>query len=284
MLENSSSLLIESGISDSISKQSSSSISGSSTSGSEISKIEVAVDLPSRTDLDEVKLVKVNQALENMTAIQRIEWSFKYLPSKFALSSSFGVQSAVSLHMLTQIKPDIPVILIDTNYLFPETYQFIEALTEKLNLNLKVYRADLGSAWQESRFGRLWEDGVVGLDQYNQMNKVEPMEKGLSQLKVQTLFAGIMRNQSESRSNLMTLQKVRGRIKVHPLIDWSKRDIHQYLTKHKLPYHPLWEKGYVSIGDVHSTEPLSLGMTEEQTRFGGVKRECGLHEDRLSGL
>ncbi len=238
----------------------------------------------SQLELDEVKMVKVNRNLEKMTAIQRIEWSLKYLPSQFALSSSFGVQSAVSLHMLTQIIPDIPVILIDTNYLFPETYQFIEMLTGKLDLNLKVYRADLSSAWQEARFGRLWENGIDGLDQYNQINKVRPMDDGLDELNIQTLFAGIMRSQSESRSQVATLQRVRGRLKVHPLIDWNKREIHQYLTKHKLPYHPLWEKGYVSIGDVHSTKPLTLGMTEEQTRFGGLKRECGLHDDHLSGL
>ena len=248
------------------------------------SGVMTAFESSPQFELDDVTMTNVNQNLEKMTAIQRIEWSFKNLPSEFALSSSFGVQSAVSLHMLTQIKPDIPVILIDTNYLFPETYQFIESLTEKLKLNLKVYRADMSSAWQEARFGRLWENGIDGLDQYNQMNKVKPMDYGLNELNVQTLFAGIMRSQSESRSQLSTLQRVRGRLKVHPLIDWNKREIHQYLTKYKLPYHPLWEKGYVSIGDVHSSEPLTLGMTEEQTRFGGLKRECGLHEDRLSGL
>jgi phosphoadenosine phosphosulfate reductase len=245
---------------------------------------ETAFKPSTQFDWGETQITEANIDLERMTAVQRIEWSLENLPGEFALSSSFGVQSAVSLHMLTQIKPDIPVILIDTSYLFPETYQFIEELSERLKLNLKVYRADLSSAWQEARFGRLWENGIDGLDQYNQMNKVEPMEFGLEKLNVQTLFAGIMRSQSESRAQLATLQRVRNRLKVHPLIDWNKRNIHQYLIKHKLPYHPLWEKGYVSIGDVHSSQPLIAGMTEEETRFGGLKRECGLHEDRLSGL
>jgi phosphoadenosine phosphosulfate reductase len=229
-------------------------------------------------------LTAVNQQLEQMTAQQRFEWAFKYLPAEFALSSSFGVQSAVSLHMATQIRPDIPVILIDTGYLFPETYDFIETLKERLNLNLKVYRSNLSSAWQEARFGRLWERGLDGLNQYNQMNKVEPMEQGLNDLNIQTWFAGLMRDQSESRKNLPVIQSIRGRIKVHPLIDWNKRKINQYLKQHNLPYHPLWEKGYVSIGDVHSTVPLTLGMTDEETRFSGQKRECGLHEDTLSSL
>ncbi len=248
----------------------------------EISKLKE--DSLSLSGWSAMQIIEANQNLEAMTAAQRIIWSLKYLPGQFALSSSFGVQSAVSLHMLTQIKPDIPVILIDTGYLFPETYQFIERLTEKLKLSLNIYRSDLSSAWQEARFGRLWENGLEGLKQYNQMNKVEPMELGLGELNISTWFAGVMRSQSKSRENLPVLQKVRGRLKVHPIIDWNKRTIHQYMKEFDLPYHPLWEKGYVSIGDVHSTLPLSEGMTEDQTRFAGLKRECGLHEDNLSGL
>ena len=65
---------------------------------------------------------------------------------------------------------------------------------------------------------------------------------------------------------------------MHPLVDWSDRDVHVYLQKHGLPYLPLWEQGYVSIGDTHSTRPLTSELTAEQTRFFGLKRECGLHE------
>lgn len=226
----------------------------------------------------------VNPKLEAMDSVQRVEWALDNLPQNFALSSSFGIQSAVSLHMVTQVFPEIPVIVVDTGYLFPETYQFIEQLTEQLKLNLVVFRAQKSSAWQEATSGKLWQQGEEALNQYNQLNKVEPMEAGLRQLTVSSWFAGIMRSQSSSRSNIPVLQKIRGRLKVHPIIDWNKRLVHQYLIKHKLPYHPLWEKGYVSVGDVHSTTPLLAGMSDEDTRFGGVKRECGLHEDTLSGL
>lgn len=233
---------------------------------------------------NENKLSQANSLLEKMTAQQKIAWSLENLPGGFALSSSFGVQSAVSLHMATQIDPDIPVLLVDTGYLFPETYQFIESLKKRLKLNLNVFRADVSSAWQEAKYGRLWENGEQGLAEYNRMNKVEPMEQGLQKLNVQTWFSGVMRSQSEGRKNLPSVQTIRGRIKVHPLIDWNNRIVYQYLKEHDLPYHPLWEKGFVSIGDTHSTVPLSAGMTEEQTRFGGLKRECGLHDDTLSGL
>jgi phosphoadenosine phosphosulfate reductase len=67
--------------------------------------------------------------------------------------------------------------------------------------------------------------------------------------------------------------------KVHPIIDWDARRMHRYLVDHDLPYHPLWDQGYVSVGDWHSTSKLLDGMTEEETRFNGLKRECGLHED-----
>ena len=241
-------------------------------------------------NLDELNLdnldtfVRVNDYLESLTAQARIAWALNNLPGEYALSSSFGVQSAVSLHMVTQLKPRIPVVLVDTGYLFPETYQFVEDLTARLNLNLQVLRPNYSSAWQEARFGKLWEKGVDGLNQYNQMNKVEPMEAGLNQLNVSTWFAGIMRTQSNTRKEKSVVQKIRGRYKVHPLIDWNNRKVHQYLKAHDLPYHPLWEQGYVSIGDTHSTVPLSLGMDESDTRFGGLKRECGLHEEVSSSL
>ena len=75
----------------------------------------------------------------------------------------------------------------------------------------------------------------------------------------------------------MVEQRDDGRYKVYPLIDWTNRDVHRYLVKHDLPYHPLWDEGYVSVGDWHTSRPLTPGMTEEETRFFGLKRECGLH-------
>ena len=118
-----------------------------------------------------------------MTAFQRVEWAANQFPSHLALSSSFGAQAAVSLHLATSVQPDIPIILVDTGYLFPETYNFIDELTEKLSLNLKVYRQEeLSPAWQEARYGKLWEHGVKGLEEYNDMNKVQPMQRALDEL------------------------------------------------------------------------------------------------------
>jgi len=226
-------------------------------------------------------LAEVNQLLEKQTAQQRVQWAIDNLQSEFVLSSSFGIQAAVCLHMITSIKADTAIILTDTGYLFPETYRFIDDLTEKLNLNLKVYRAEQSAAWQEARYGKLWEDGVEGLTKYNQINKVEPMKRALKELNAKTWFSGLRRSQSSSREDLAVLSIQNGCFKFLPIIDWGNKEVHYYLQDNNLSYHPLWDQGYVSVGDVQTSRPLEAGMTEEETRFFGLKRECGLHEEPI---
>jgi phosphoadenosine phosphosulfate reductase len=154
----------------------------------------------------------------------------------------------------------------------------VEELTARLKLNLKTYRAPLSPSEQEALYGKLWEQGLEGLERYNQMNKVEPMNRALQELGVRAWIAGVRRQQSSTRKNLGVIAEQHGRIKVHPIIDWTDKDVFTYLTKHDLPYHPLWHEGYVSIGDTHTTRKPTGDMTEEETRFFGLKRECGLHE------
>lgn len=218
------------------------------------------------------------QLLEGLDAPARVRWALDNLPGEFALSSSFGIQAAVMLHLVNREAPGIPVIFIDTGYHFPETYGFVEQLTDKLGLNLKVYTPKTTAAWQEARYGKRWEQGVDGIKAYNQDNKVEPMQRALEELKVQSWFAGLRREQSSTRESRGVLESQNGHTKVYPIIDWNNRDVYRYLTEHGLPYHPLWDQGYVSVGDWHSTVPLSEQLSEEQTRFGGLVRECGLHE------
>jgi len=82
----------------------------------------------------------------------------------------------------------------------------------------------------------------------------------------------------KGRAQRQVLERHGTRWKLHPLVDWTDRDVGCYLAEHPLPYHPLWEQGYVSIGDVHTTRPLSANVSARETRFFGLKRECGLHE------
>lgn len=223
-------------------------------------------------------LADINRWLEGQSAEQRVGWALEHLPDVQVLSSSFGIQAAVSLHLVSRQRPDIPVILTDTGYLFPETYQFIDSLTEQLQLNLQVFRAETSPAWQEARYGKLWEQGVAGIERYNQLNKVEPMTRALQSLGAQSWFAGLRREQSGSRAQLPVLAIQRGVFKLLPIIDWDNKQVWQYLKQHGLSYHPLWEQGYLSVGDTHTTRKWEPGMNEEDTRFFGLKRECGLHE------
>lgn len=225
-----------------------------------------------------------NQQFAGMPAAERVRWSLDRLPPRHVLSSSFGAQAAVTLHLVTREKPDIPVILIDTGYLFPETYRFVDELTDRLELNLKVYRAARSPAWQEARHGKRWEQGKAGLAAYNEENKVRPMKRALRELRAGTWFAGLRRTQSKSRARTPFLDWSGDRWKVHPIADWTDRDVHRYLQRNGLPYHALWEQGYVSIGDRHTTRPIHAVDDEEQTRFYGLKRECGLHEFDLSSV
>src|SRR5690606_3057956 len=142
-------------------------------------------------------------------------------------------------------------------YLFPETYRFIDEMTERLSLNLKVYRPQIGVAWMEARMGRIWEEGVDGITRYNRLRKVEPMQRALQVLGVGSRIAGLRCGRSCSLPKIDFIERKGGRWKLPPITDWSDRDVGQYLSRHGLPYHPLWEQGYVSIRDVYTTRTLS---------------------------
>ncbi|HEU4590693.1 MAG TPA: phosphoadenylyl-sulfate reductase [Steroidobacteraceae bacterium] len=219
----------------------------------------------------------INGWLGSVDAATRVRWSLANLPGPFAMSSSFGAQAAVSLHLVTQADPRIPVILIDTGYLFPETHQFIDQLTRQLSLNIQRFASPQPVAEFEAQFGKLWEQGREGLDRYLELRKVEPMRRALKTLGTRTWFAGLRRSQAASRAALNPLEVRDGRFKVHPIFDWSDRDVYLYLKANGLSYHPLWDQGYVSIGDWHSTKSLSEVSSAEELRFSGLKRECGIH-------
>lgn len=224
-------------------------------------------------------LLPINQYLESLSAEARMKWAIAHLPANLALTSSFGIQAAVCLHLVTRYQPEIPVIFTDTGYLFPETYQFVDRLTKQLHLNLHIYRSDYSTAWQEAIYGKLWEQGEAGIRQYNQINKVAPLQRALARLQVGGWFAGLRREQSDTRRALPVLSIQRGCYKFLPIIDWTNRQVYLYLKANQLDYHPLWDKGYVSVGDVHTTRQWQPGMSEADTRFFGLVRECGIHKD-----
>lgn len=221
----------------------------------------------------------VNQHLSNTNALQVVQWAVDTFGEGLVMTTSFGIHSAVMLHLATRVVPDIPVIWIDTGYLPAKTYQFAEQLTKQLNLNLKVYQSSLSPARMEALHGRLWaQNDVESLDRYDQIRKVEPMQRALQDLRATAWLAGLRRGQTEHRKTL-DFVNVQGSIyKILPILTWNSKQVYEYLVAHDLPYHPLFDEGYVTVGDWHSSRPLTaVDENERDTRFNGLKQECGIH-------
>ena len=131
----------------------------------------------------------------------------------------------------------------------------------------------------EALHGKLWTKGTVeSLNFYDELRKVEPMQRALRDLKAKAWLAGLRSDQTAHRSQLQRIAQQRDIYKVHPILSWSTEDVHHYLEYYKLPYHPLKEMGYATVGDRHSSRPVTDDDEHERdTRFQGMKQECGLH-------
>lgn len=231
-----------------------------------------AQTLPDQSDCD-----KVNEAFLRMAAPERIQWLRDHCGPRLVMSSSFGLQAAVMLHLVGRHAPEIPVVWVDTGYLFPETYQYAERLIGDLGIDVRVYQPKLSAARQEALYGKLWEQGEEGSTRYGLLNKVEPMNRALRDLGADVWVSGLRRSQSSTRAGRQFAEQQKQTLKVYPILDWQDAQISAYFRDHNLPRHPLEQKGYVTMGDWHSTKPLAEGETAEQSRFGGSKYECGLH-------
>jgi len=216
--------------------------------------------------------------LEGVTAPERMEWAILNYPGKILLTTSFGAQSAAFLHLATQIKKDLPLLFIDTGYHFPETLEFAQELTKKLNLNLQTVRPLLAPEEIEQKHGKLWEMGPKGLEKFHEIVRVEPMQRAMNQINPSLWVAGLRRTSADSRKELSVVSHNQSRIKLLPILDWTDRQVGEYLRQHSLPYHPLWSKGYISIGDRVTTKRLDEVNDPAQLRHFGWKRECGIHE------
>ena len=217
-------------------------------------------------------------AFEGMSALERISWAVDTFGDGLVMSTSFGLHSSVMLHLVCSVRPEIPVIFIDTGYLFKETYRYARDLTERMRLNLYKVHPRMSAAEQEALYGRLWQEGREGIERYNLVRKVEPMNRALGELDARAWLTGLRRSQSSSRKDLGVMKQQKKMWKMHPIIDWSDGEVEDYMRTFDLPEHPLQKRGYASVGDTHSTRRWISGMKVEDTRFEGIKRECGLHE------
>ncbi|MBT8452885.1 MAG: phosphoadenylyl-sulfate reductase [Deltaproteobacteria bacterium] len=222
-------------------------------------------------------LVQENRAVGASTAEELIGWAWNRFGEKLIASTSFGATSAVMLHLVHRVAPRTPIICVDTGYLFAETYQFAEALIQRLDLDVRFYSAQMTPARQEALYGKLWEQGEEGVDRYLQINKVEPMQRAIRELGADAWMAGLRAEQTEHRAGLRRVDRQNGGIKLHPVLHWTSEDMTAYMDRHDLPYHPMFEQGYRSIGDHHSTIPTTAEMDPRDGRILGKTRECGLH-------
>ncbi|MGB3533560.1 MAG: phosphoadenylyl-sulfate reductase [Microcoleaceae cyanobacterium] len=231
-----------------------------------------------------LKFAETDSKLNQMSAEQIVYWAADTFKAGLVMSTSFGIQSAIMLHLVTKIIPKIPVIWVDTGYLHPETYEFAEYLTQRLQLNLKVYKSSISPDEMEYIYGKLWErNDVESLNLYDKIRKVEPMQRALRELNATAWLSGLRRSQTDYRMNLDRVNLQEQMYKILPIIDWSDRDVYQYLKSNDLPYHPLFNQGYLTVGDWHSSRPISADdLHERDTRFQGLKQECGLHLPQAS--
>lgn len=243
---------------------------------------EIIIIIILKADLKEIDLW--NHELSALDAPARIDWAIEKFGKGVVTSTSFGLQSAVMLHLIRQAQATIPVIFVDTGYLFPATYEYANALQDELAFKANVYSAKMSPAFQEQSFGKLWEQGSEGMAKYNFLNKREPMDRALSDFSATLWMAGLRKSQASSRKDLPFIEQKNGIYKFYPILDWEDRTTYQYLPQNNLPYHPLEGMGYDSLGDWHSTKKISEVESKEDARHGGHGRECGLHTDLPDGL
>ena len=223
-----------------------------------------------------------NKKLKDMTPKEIILWGYKNFDNHFAITTSFGIQSSVILHMVHQhsLQKKIKIFWIDTGYLPSETYRYAERLINDLSLEIDVLQSDLSPARMESLFGKLWETNKPSdLDKYHEIRKIKPLENALNKNNIYCWASGVRSEQTDNRNKMKFVDVIRERISLRPLLKWKKKDIFYYMKENNLPSHPLFLKGYSTVGDWHSSSPDNINNKGRATRFGGMKQECGIHTE-----
>jgi phosphoadenosine phosphosulfate reductase len=210
------------------------------------------------------------RALHGASPETILRWAVGTFPRRVALTVSFGGGGVVLAHLISRIDRTVPVLFLDTQFHFPETYAFKERFVRQYGLNLVELRplADPGALYRTDPDRCCW------------IRKVEPLERAL--VEFDAWISAVRQDQSDSRSaiELLEYHEVGGRpiVKVYPLAHWSRADVWDYIRDNDVPYHPLLDQGYTSIGCWPCTRPTAPGEPERAGRWSGTgKSECGLH-------
>jgi phosphoadenosine phosphosulfate reductase len=198
---------------------------------------------------------------EGATAEEVIAYALERFHPRLTTACSFQKEESVLVHMLTRISPEARVFTIDTGVLFPETLATWKRFEDEFGVKVEVFDASSpGAPWT--------------VDRCCSAAKVDALEHALAD--VDAWITGIRREQAATRANAAKLErdKARGVWKVNPLADWSEKDIWRYIHKHSLPYNPLHDQGYASIGCAPCTQP---GAGRDGRWAGTDQTECGIH-------
>lgn len=216
-----------------------------------------------------------SERLEEQSPRERLAWAVERFGERLLFTSSFGAGAGVLLHLWSEIARELPVIFLDTGFLFPETLEYRDRLIDRLRLNVDVVRPAIG------RDEFLRENGAT-IYEFNpdfccQHNKVDPLAPFLARSKA--WVSGLRRDQSTARASTPILLPTEGGpVKVHPLATMTTREANAYMQEHGIPEHPLVARRYLSIGCAPCTRPVEEGEDERAGRWAGKgKTECGIH-------
>ena len=209
--------------------------------------------------------------VESMTPEQILAYVLEQFPRRVALACSFQKEETILLDMLFALEPKARVFAIDTHHLFPETYAYWRDVEKRYGTTIEVFQGPSAEELAATHGERLWEKKP---DLYLSIAKVAPLVRALGEL--DAWIAGIRRDQSPTRADAPKLgwDEQHELWKANPLADWTDAMCWDYIRAHELPYNPLHDQGYESIGDAHSTQP---GAGRSGRWAGTGKVECGIH-------
>jgi phosphoadenosine phosphosulfate reductase len=220
-------------------------------------------------------LERDNAFLETATPLERLAFAVLVFGDKLLFTSSFGADSAVLLHMWSIAAKDLPVVTIDTGFLFDETLAYRDALVKKLGLNLRIVKPALAKDDFLNEYGQ--DIYKTNPDFCCSQNKVEPLRPLLET--AEAWVSGLRRDQSKTRSDVPILLPSEGEpLKIHPLATMTAADVAEYMKRYSLPEHPLKARRYLSIGCQPCTRAVGEGEDDRAGRWSwSAKTECGLH-------
>jgi phosphoadenosine phosphosulfate reductase len=222
------------------------------------------------------ELRSISDDFETATPQSILAWALEEFDRDVALATGFGAEGCVLIDMIAGINRNARLFYLDTDLLFPETYELRDRLEARYGVRFERYATRLSLSEQAKEHGdRLWETQP---DLCCHLRKVEPLTDAVAGLR--GWITGIRRDQSAARANVGIVGRDRkfGLIKINPLARWSSREVWSYVMKHDVPYNPLHDHGYPSVGCRPCTTPVQIGEDQRAGRWrGACKTECGLH-------